>query len=68
MLDALPADGDERPAYTTVMTMLKQLADVAPRRGIAHRDADAARPGRQAQPRRFRLDLPGTVALKWGSR
>ncbi len=26
-LDALPADGGDPPAYTTVMTMLKQLAD-----------------------------------------
>lgn len=27
VLDALPADGDERPAYTTVMTLMKQLAE-----------------------------------------
>jgi BlaI family penicillinase repressor len=27
VLDALPAEGDERPAYTTVMTMMKQLAE-----------------------------------------
>jgi predicted transcriptional regulator len=26
-LDALPARGDEAPAYTTVMTMMKQLAE-----------------------------------------
>ena len=27
VLDALPAGGDERPAYTTVMTIMKQLAE-----------------------------------------
>lgn len=27
VLDALSADGPERPAYTTVMTMMKQLAE-----------------------------------------
>ncbi len=27
VLDALPAEGSERPAYTTIMTMMKQLAD-----------------------------------------
>ena len=27
VLDALPSHGGERPAYTTVMTMMKQLAD-----------------------------------------
>ncbi len=27
VLDALPETGDDRPAYTTVMTLMKQLAD-----------------------------------------
>jgi BlaI family transcriptional regulator, penicillinase repressor len=27
VLDALPATGEDRPAYTTVMTLMKQLAD-----------------------------------------
>ncbi len=27
VLDELPETGDERPAYTTVMTLMKQLAD-----------------------------------------
>ncbi len=27
VLDALPDDSDNRPAYTTVMTLMKQLAD-----------------------------------------
>lgn len=27
VLDLLPETGDERPAYTTVMTLMKQLAD-----------------------------------------
>ena len=28
VLDALPAGSDERPAYTTIMTIMKQLAGV----------------------------------------
>jgi len=27
VLDALPAEGGERPAYTTIMTIMKQLAE-----------------------------------------
>ena len=27
VLDALPAEGEDRPAYTTVMTLMKQLAE-----------------------------------------
>ncbi len=27
VLDALPSNADDRPAYTTVMTLMKQLAD-----------------------------------------
>jgi BlaI family penicillinase repressor len=27
VLDALPAEGDDRPAYTTIMTIMKQLAE-----------------------------------------
>ena len=27
VLDGLPAEGDERPAYTTIMTIMKQLAE-----------------------------------------
>jgi len=36
VLDALPSEGDERPAYTTVMTLMKQAAE----KGALHVDRD----------------------------
>ncbi len=36
VLDALPCDGDEPPAYTTVMTLMKQLAE----KGALHADRE----------------------------
>ena len=36
VLDALPCDGDDPPAYTTVMTLMKQLAE----KGALHVDRE----------------------------
>jgi predicted transcriptional regulator len=36
VLDDLPAEGDEPPAYTTIMTMMKQLAE----KGALHVDKE----------------------------